>query len=54
MIICHVIFDNIKIINNTGLTNGGGMYFKTSTVQIHNTEGINNTADDIGSFGSSQ
>ena len=48
---CQVTVDQIKITNNAGLIFGGGwMYFKTSEVEIHITEGNWNTAGDIGNF----
>ena len=45
---CHVVFDYVQITNNTASI-GGGMYFETSVVEMHNSEGVNNTAI-VGSF----
>ena len=41
---CRVVFDYIQIVNNIATLCGGGMYFETSIVEIHNSEGYSNTA----------
>ena len=45
---CCVVFDYVQIVKNTSVHlyyhNGGGMYFKASEVEIHNSEGVNNNA----------
>ena len=38
-----MVFDQIQVTNNTARNEGGGMYFTTSTVEIHNCEAVNNS-----------
>ena len=47
---CDVVFDHNNFVNNVGLVNGGGIFFVKSKVEIHNSEGINNTAENIYNF----
>ena len=41
-------FDQSSLLNNTGY--GGGIYFQKSTIEIHNSQGVNNTAGFMGHF----
>ena len=48
---CQVTIDYIQIVNNIGLMYGGGICSVASVTEIHNTEGVNNSAGNMGSFG---
>ena len=47
---CKAIIDKFTISDNSALQQGGGLYSKFTSVEIHNTKGTMNTCEEMGGF----
>ena len=47
---CHLTIDKITFLENRALYHGGGLFSKSSSTNIHNSKGIQNTVGSTGGF----